>query len=146
MTKLDRRSSTPRAVVPEMARVLLVDDDPTSRLTVQTILEAGGYRVDSAASAAEAYAKLEKREFELVLSDADLQSASGENEVLAHARTMDYRPATAMFRASYDAVNEPVERLRIESEDVEGLLTKVANLIGSRASRRLSRELRLQGV
>ena len=38
----------------ELARVLLVDDDPTSRLTLKTVLEAGGYAVDAAASAAEA--------------------------------------------------------------------------------------------
>ena len=37
----------------ELARVLLVDDDPASRLTLQTVLKAGGYRVDAAASAAE---------------------------------------------------------------------------------------------
>jgi PleD family two-component response regulator len=37
-----------------LARVLLVDDNTAARLTLQTVLEAGGYRVDSAASAAEA--------------------------------------------------------------------------------------------
>ena len=38
----------------DLAKVLLVDDDPASRLTLQTVLTAGGYAVDSAASAAEA--------------------------------------------------------------------------------------------
>ena len=33
-------------------KILLVDDDPTSRLTLQTVLEAGGYHVDAAATAA----------------------------------------------------------------------------------------------
>ena len=47
----------------QLARVLLVDDDPTSRLTLQTVLEAGGYRVDSAASAAEAFGKLEEQQY-----------------------------------------------------------------------------------
>jgi CheY-like chemotaxis protein len=37
-----------------MARVLLADHNPTSRLTLKTVLEAGGYRVESAAPAAEA--------------------------------------------------------------------------------------------
>ena len=37
----------------ELARVLLVDDNPASRLTLQTVLEASGYKVDAAASAAE---------------------------------------------------------------------------------------------
>ena len=45
----------------EVARVLVVDDDPTSRLTLQTVLEAGGYHVDAAASAAEAVGKLDEQ-------------------------------------------------------------------------------------
>ena len=122
-----------------------MDDDPTSRLTVQTILEAGGYHVDSAASAAEAYAKMEKREFELVLSDVGESPNSG-YEVLAHARMMDYRPATAILTASYEGGNEPGKSVLIEPQDVPGLLTKIANLIGSRASRRMQRELRLQAA
>ena len=48
-----------RPQILEMARVLVVDDDPTARLTLQTILEAGGYRVEAAASAAEALDKMD---------------------------------------------------------------------------------------
>ena len=142
--KPERRPSTSRTLVPELARVLLVDDDPTSRLTVQTILEAGGYYVDSAASAAEAYVKLEKRQFELVLSDVGIESPTSGYEVLAHARSMDYRPATAILTSSYEGSNEPGKRCLVEPQDVPGLLTKIANLIGSRASRKVSREMRLQ--
>ena len=58
----------------ELARVLLVDDDLTSRLTLQAVLEAGGYFVDSAASAAEAVGKLDERQYELVLSDLQMES------------------------------------------------------------------------
>jgi len=47
-------SHSARTVEYEMARVLLVDDDLASRLTLKTVLEAGGYNVDSAASAADA--------------------------------------------------------------------------------------------
>jgi CheY-like chemotaxis protein len=144
--KIERKTSTSRGLVPELARVLLVDDDPTSRLTVQTILEAGGYHVDSAASAAEAYVKMEKRVFELVLSDVGIESPTSGYEVLAHARTMDYRPATAILTASYEGSNEPGRPLLVEPEDVPGLLTKIAHLIGSRVSRKVSRELRLQSA
>ena len=49
-----------RASTPELARVLVVDDDPASRLTLQTLLQAGGYSVDSAASAAEALGKMDE--------------------------------------------------------------------------------------
>ena len=43
--------------ITDMAKVLLVDDDPTSRLTLQTVLMMGGYAVDAAASAAEAISR-----------------------------------------------------------------------------------------
>ena len=80
----------------DLARVLLVDDDPASRLTLQTVLEAGGYNVDSAASAAEAVGKLDDGEYELVLSDLQMESPEAGLKVLAHARMMDYKPATAL--------------------------------------------------
>src|SRR5690242_20505628 len=81
----------------DLARVLLVDDDLTSRLTLQTVLEAGGYHVDAAASAAEAFGKLSERQYELVLSDLKMESPEAGLQVLAHARMMDYKPATALI-------------------------------------------------
>jgi CheY-like chemotaxis protein len=131
----------------ELARVLLVDDDPTSRLTLQTVLEAGGYRVDAAASAAEAVGKLEEQEYELVLSDLQMESPRAGLKVLAHARMMDYKPATAIvttYQNSKPQNTKPQKqsRMLIKPEDVPGLLSKVANLISERAARRLQRELR----
>src|SRR5271157_2905246 len=93
----------------EMARVLLVDDDVASRLTLQTVLQAGGYRVDSAASAAEAVGKLDDREYELVLTDLRMESPEAGLKVLAHARMMDYKPATALV-TTYQ--NGPTTRRR----------------------------------
>jgi CheY-like chemotaxis protein len=143
----------------ELARVLLVDADPTSRLTLQTVLRAGGYHVDSAASAAEAYGKLDESEYELVLSDLQMESPEAGLKVLAHARNMDYKPATALV-TSYQNEGAPkphsqkphtpklsapkasASRMLIKPEDIPGLLGKVANLISQRAARRLERELR----
>lgn len=146
----------------ELARVLLVDADPTSRLTLQTVLRAGGYHVDSAASAAEAYGKLDESEYELVLSDLQMESPEAGLKVLAHARNMDYKPATALVRSYQNKgakpqapkthsqkphTLKPVEkasasRMLIKPEDIPGLLGKVASLISERAARRLERELR----
>src|SRR5260370_30374060 len=94
-----------RSLEYELARVLLVDDDPTSRLTLQTVLEAGGYNVDAAASAAEAVGKLDEGEYELVLSDLQMESPEAGLKVLAHAKMMDYKPATALF-TSYQERSE----------------------------------------
>jgi CheY-like chemotaxis protein len=132
----------------ELARVLLVDDDPATRLTLKTVLAAGGYGVDTAASAAEAVGKLDEGEYELVLSDLQMESPEAGLKVLAHARMMEYKPATALITSYSDHAGTPrrTNSLLIEPEDVPGLLSKVAELIGERATRRLRRELRLAGV
>src|SRR4029077_13901526 len=91
-----------RSIDYDLARVLLVDDDPTSRLTLKTVLEAGGYNVDAAASAAEAVGKLDDGEYELVLSDLQMESPEAGLKVIAHARMMDYKPATALVTSSHD--------------------------------------------
>ena len=130
----------------DLARVLLVDGDVTSRLTLQTVLEAGGYRVDAAASAAEAVGKLDAREYELVLTDLRLESPEAGLKVLAHARMMDYKPATALVTSYQDHKRSRAERnaatVLIEPEDLPGLLSRIADLISGRATRKVERELR----
>ena len=148
LKKPAKRSKVSRPSSVALARVLLVDDDPTARLTLQTVLEAGGYRVDSAASAAEAVGKMDKREYELVLSDLQMESPQAGLRVIAHARLMEYEPATALITSYHQG---PIGRshkrdVLIEPEDVPGLLTKVADLISGRATRRIERELRQAGA
>src|SRR5579875_662597 len=125
----------------ELARVLLVDDDLTSRLTLKAVLEAGGYFVDAAASAAEAVGKLDAQQYELVLSDLQMESPKAGLKVLAHARLMDYKPATALV-TSYSTQQPPNGRrlVLITPEDLPGLLTKVADLISQRAARLVARQ------
>ncbi len=122
----------------DLARVLLVDDDLTSRLTLKAVLEAGGYFVDSAASAAEAVGKLDERQYELVLSDLQMESPEAGLKVFAHARLMHYKPATAILTTYQNAAHQYSAPDRgkpvfIKPEDLPGLLGKVADLISRRA-------------
>lgn len=126
----------------EVARVLVVDDDVTSRLTLKTVLEAGGYCVDSAASAAEAVGKLDERQYELVLSDLQMESPRAGLKVLAHARLMDYKPATAILTTYQNQRPDSKRAVLIEPEDLPDLLSKVADLISQRAARIVERQLR----
>ena len=149
MCIVNKMSQFPVSFEHDLARVLLVDDDPTARLTLKTLLEAGGYNVDAAASAAEAVGKLEEREYELVLSDLQMESPEAGLKVLAHARMMNYKPATALvttYQNSRPKPTKPQNSLLIRPMDVPGLLSKVADLISERATRRLYRELRLAGA
>lgn len=131
-----------------LARVLLADDDPTARLTLQTVLEAGGYNVDSAASAAEAMHKLDSQEYSLVLTGRDMESPDSGWRVLEHAKMMDYRPATAFFNTESDSEMGPnLERkpVLVAPEDIPELLGKVADLISRRATRQVRRDMRMAG-
>jgi CheY-like chemotaxis protein len=144
--KLMKGGKTPVKQQPAIvARVLVVDDNPTARLTLQTVLEAGGYRVDSAASAAEAVDKLDRKQYELVLSDLQMESPEAGLKVLAHAKMMDYQPATAIVTSESDSTSTSNEML-VEPEGVPELLSKVAGMISDRATRRVGRRLRAMAV
>lgn len=126
----------------ELARVLLVDDDLTSRLTLKAVLEAGGYFVDAAASAAEAFGKLDEEQYALVLSGVEAESPEAGLEVLAHARLMDYTPATAILTSSHNRLTDRTKPVLIKPEDLPELLGKVADLISQRAARMVSSQLK----
>lgn len=126
----------------ELARVLLVDDDLAARLTLQALLQAGGYFVDAAGSAEEAVGKLDEQQYELVLSDLQMESPEAGLEVLAHARLMDYKPATALVTTYQNRRPSGRKPFLIEPEDLPGLLTKVAELISQRAARMVHQQMR----
>ena len=93
----------------ELARVLLVHGELAPRLALKTILEAGGYSVDVAATPAEALSMLDENRYELVLSDAEFGSRPAGRNVLAYARIKDYHPATALI-TSYEPTKRPSQR------------------------------------
>ena len=133
-----------RCAVLELARVLVVDDDPASRLTLQTVLAAGGYHVDAAATAAEAVGKMDQQEYELILSDLQMESPEAGLRVLAHAELMTYEPATALvttWQNSSTRDQAGTGRMLIATENIPDLLSSVAGLISKRATRMVEREL-----
>lgn len=135
----------------ELARVLLVESDVASRLTLQTLLRACGYSVDVAASAAEAVGKLDECAYELVLTDSNMESPEAGRGMLAYARRKDYKPATAMIRKHRDGNaredrKKSSRRMLVEAEDVTTFLGQVAELISLRATRRSERTLRMSAA
>jgi len=124
----------------DLARVLLVHGELAPRLTLSTILQAGGYAVDVAASPSEALAKLDESCYDLVLSDGEFGMGQVGPDLLAYARVKDYHPATALITS--DEPRQPhrsgrgKQQISVRTQNVPSLLGKVADLIGLRASRR----------
>jgi len=140
---LERRPAAPENL--ELARILLVHNELAPRLILQTLLQAGGYSVDVAASAAEAYAKLDDNAYELILSDGAMEHPEAARHLLTYARLKEYRPATALVTTAWrqpgspESSGESEHQVSIDTEDVTVLLDRVAELIGMRASRRSAR-------
>ena len=124
-----------------LARVLVVHGELAPRLTLQTVLRAGGYSVETAATPAEAINKLDEGCYDLVLSDSGVGNAeSTARNVLAYARIKDYHPATGMITSSNPGARsnsrQASHEISIYTENLPMLLGKVAELIGIRATRR----------
>lgn len=61
----------------QACRVLVVDDEPALRKTIQTSLVASGFAVEEAGSAADAVGAVKRRTFDLVLLDVNMPGGSG---------------------------------------------------------------------
>ena len=144
--------STPRRGVgkrPVLAHILLADGDLASRLTLSTLLTAGGYAVDSAASASEAIDRLDKSEYQLVLADLRAESEDAGQRILAYARQKCYHPATALVTSFLwsepkGQTASPEHQIAVDNDDLSKMLDRVAELIGLRVSRRVNRRMSKQ--
>ncbi len=128
----------------DLARVLIADDHPASRLTLQTVLEAGGYQVDTAATAAEAVGKLDTDEYALVLTEMAMESPNSGLKVVAHAKMMDYKPATAFLKTDLHSTADRRQKtdFLIAPENLPEFFAQVAALISDRATRLVNRQAR----
>jgi CheY-like chemotaxis protein len=110
--------TTPRAhtpVVPTGHEVLVVDDEAVVLTVLREALRRGGYRVTTAASAEEAMDLMQKRRFDLVLTDKNLPGASG-LDVLRAARGLTPSPAIVLI-TGYTSYDSAVEALDIGAHD-----------------------------
>lgn len=99
-------------------RVLLVDDDATVLLTLKAVLELHHFDVETAATTAEARAKLAAHEYDLVVTDVRMENDESGFEVLRAAREQRYQPATAILTAY------PPQEERLKAETAASFLVK----------------------
>jgi DNA-binding response OmpR family regulator len=62
---------------PGAGRILLIEDEPTSREIFQQILEGAGFEVDTADTAADAHRRLNTKLYRLVIADWILPDGDG---------------------------------------------------------------------
>ena len=72
----DRSTNNGKPLLTE-ARLLVVDDEESLRITTAAILEKEGYTVDTASSGDEAISLLEQADYDLVLTDLHMEGGDG---------------------------------------------------------------------
>ena len=80
-------------------RILLVDDDTAVLLTLKAVLEMNQFEVDTASSAVEAVEKMRSGIYQMVITDARMETDDAGFHVIRAAREQSYNPATALLTA-----------------------------------------------
>ena len=102
-----------------MSRILVVDDDRTTRVLLRRVLEAQGFSVTTAKDGIEVLRRLRAKDFNLVLLDIWMPRMSG-LEVLACLRSESRRPKIIVMTSD----NTPETLLRAVREQAYHYLTK----------------------
>src|SRR6478672_4360515 len=78
--------------------ILLVDDEPSIRFTVKSLLEErDGYRIDTAANAPEACRLLRQRHYVAVITDLNLDQSGSGVDVIRAAKRLTSPPVAILY-------------------------------------------------
>jgi DNA-binding NtrC family response regulator len=128
-------------------RILVIDDEPDIRESLQDLLSGENYKVELAANAAEGLKRLEASPYDLVLLDLALPDKSG-MQVLEEVRQRDHETPIFMLTA-YGSVEIAVEALKRGASDYfskpwdnEKLLIEIDRMISKRRLERENTELK----
>ncbi|MBI2772821.1 MAG: sigma-54-dependent Fis family transcriptional regulator [Burkholderiales bacterium] len=111
------------AASPTAAQVLVVDDEPDLRTLYELTLLREGYRVEAAGTLAEAWAQLDAKKFDAVITDMRLPDGQG-LELLNRMATQQ-RSERCIVMTAYGSAENAVEALKAGAFDY---LTKPVDL------------------
>jgi signal transduction histidine kinase/DNA-binding response OmpR family regulator len=127
--------------------VLIVDDDEDSRSLLQLALERTGARVHVADSAASAFALIEQRQVDVIISDIGMPEEDGFSLIRRVRALTNHGDLKAVALTAYAreedvarALEAGFQRHVAKPTDVAALAKLVAELVGPRAARSASAE------
>jgi len=97
------------------AHILVVDDDPTFRMTTAALLEADGYSVDTASDGQQAAERLKDRHFDLLLVDLRMPGIDGIS--LVEALRLWGHGVTILMISGFGTVDSAVRALQTGVDD-----------------------------
>jgi DNA-binding NtrC family response regulator len=109
-------------------RILFVDDEPSIRLTLPSVLEENGYDVSTAASVDEALTKIGAARFDVLLSDLNISEEGDGFRVVTAMRSSQPKCLTMIltgypgFETAIEGIRQQVDDYLVKPADVEALL------------------------
>ncbi len=138
---------TPSTEKSPRGRILVIDDEPDIRESLEALLSLEGYRVDLAVNATEGLKKLETSLYDLVLVDLMMPDKSG-MEVVEEIRQRDRETPLFMITA-YGSIEVAVEALKRGANDYfskpwdnEKLVIEIERMISKHRLERENTELK----
>jgi len=129
--------------VSQPARILIVDDDATFRLTTGALLQADGHEVESAADGQQAVERLRERQFDLLLLDLRMPGIDGLG--LVEALRLWGHGIPILMISGFGTVDSAVRALHLGADDF--LLKPVEpDVLSARVSDLLERRPRTEGA
>jgi len=139
--------------MPEL-NVLVVDDEPAVRQVLAAAVGKAGYAVETAASASEALARLDKTPFDVVLSDVFMPVTDG-IELLKQARARGHA-ATFIMVTAFASVDSAIDAIKagawdyitkpVRTEEILHRLEQISAMQGLREENRALRTLVMGAV
>jgi two-component system response regulator HydG len=120
----------------DKARILVVDDDATFRMSTGALLQADGHEIESAADGAEAVEKLGARHFDLVLLDVRMPGIDG--LALVEVLRLRGNGVPILMISGFGTVERAVRALHLGADDFLGKPVE-PDLLSARVSELLER-------
>jgi len=123
-------------------KLLFVDDEPTIRLTLATILEMEGFEVKTAASVREAIEVINKEAFDVLISDLNIGEPGDGFTVVSVMRRVQPDAVTFIltgypdFDSAIQAIRNQVDDYLTKPADIPSLVAALKHKLQNRPPRR----------
>jgi DNA-binding NtrC family response regulator len=120
-------------------RLLFVDDEESIRVTLPPLLEKHGFEVSVAASVAEALAEINETDFDILLSDLNIEKPGDGFLVISATRHIRPRCLNFIltgfpaFETAVQALRSQVDDYFVKPSDTEDLISRMKEKLENRA-------------
>jgi DNA-binding response OmpR family regulator len=113
----------------EQHRILLVDDNPGVRATLEMVLKSAHYHVTTAASVGEALKLINSESFDVLLSDLHMPNAGDGFTVVSAMRHTNPLAVTLVF-TGYPALQEAMNAILLQADEILVKPMEIPDLLG----------------